>query len=76
MAHEGYPLCSSGSKTPASPGDRAEEPEGWERTKSMEPSGVKDRREAETPLTCEFLEAAVSSSSQCPAWLWHSINDC
>lgn len=43
MAREEYPLCSS--KTPASPGDRAEEPEGWERTKSVEPSGVMDRRE-------------------------------
>lgn len=48
MAREEYPLCGSRSKTPASPGDRAEEPEGWQRTKSMEPGGVMDRRERQT----------------------------
>lgn len=36
-----------GSKTAASPGDRAEEPKGWERTKSVEPSGVLDGRESQ-----------------------------
>lgn len=44
MAREGYPLCSSGSKSPAGPGDGAEEPEGWERPKSVEPSGVRGER--------------------------------
>lgn len=44
---DGHPLCSRGSKITASPGDRAEKSQGWERTKSMEPSGVLDGGESQ-----------------------------